>query len=91
MFVKNINGTSRHNPPAGYNSWLEFWEAKDGRSNVDCSVLSCRGKAEVGAHVIRTDIPSNNWYIIPLCTSCNNKSSDEIMKIYDTRLVNVID
>ena len=91
MFVKNINGTSKHNPPAGYSSWLEFWEDRTNLSNVSCSSINCGSIADVGAHIIRTDVLSNNWYIIPLCISCNNKSSNEIIEICDNHLVSVVE
>lgn len=28
--IKNVNGSSRFSSPAGYNTWLDYWEAKSG-------------------------------------------------------------
>ena len=30
--VKNVNGSSRFSSPAGYNTWLDYWEAKSGKT-----------------------------------------------------------
>jgi len=48
MRVKNVNGSGRFSAPAGYRSWLDYWEKK-------------------------TDSKANSWYIIPLCSSCNQR------------------
>lgn len=30
MRVKNVNGSGRFSAPAGYRSWLDYWEKKTG-------------------------------------------------------------
>ena len=47
--VRNKKGTADRKPPAGYSSWLDFWERKRGKKAKDCEVLSCSAKAELGA------------------------------------------
>lgn len=73
--VKNLNGTSDREPK-GFNSWKEFWEDKKGKSFDYCSNLECCEIAEVGAHVQKVGYEeSKEWYIVPLCKGCNNKSN----------------
>ncbi|KJG21070.1 hypothetical protein UB37_12035 [Photobacterium iliopiscarium] len=52
--VKNKNGTADKNPPAGYKSWLDFWESKKGKKATTCEVLTCSGEPDVGGHVIKS-------------------------------------
>ena len=66
--VKNLNGTSDNSHPAGYSSWIDFWEKKTGRKAYFCSCVGCSSKAAVGAHVKKV-YGQNNWYIVPLCMS----------------------
>ena len=34
MRVKNVNGSGRFSAPAGYRSWLDYWEKKtDSKEN----------------------------------------------------------
>lgn len=35
--IKNVNGSSRFSSPAGYNTWLDYWEAKSGKTASRCS------------------------------------------------------
>ena len=89
--VKNINGTANRTPPAPYQNltWLEFYKEKCGREHIFCVCKSCTNLVEVGAHVIKADIDTDDkWYIVPLCKSCNNKTdafvvdSDYLVPIY---------
>lgn len=83
--VKNLNGTSDNNPPAGYVSWREWWEVKKGRKFSTCSRSDCSKSAEVGAHVQKVG-PSNKWYIVPLCKGCNNEKKDLVFEVRDEDL-----
>ena len=75
VLVRNINGTVMYKP-RGYNSWKDFWETKKGEPFRLCSNCQCyHNIAEVGAHVQKASYgASNEWYIVPLCKPCNNKS-----------------
>jgi len=86
--VKNKQGTADRKPPAGYSSWLEFWEKKRGKKAQDCEVLGCSGKAEVGGHVIRVGAGSKE-YILPMCAACNSKPEHDMFKAWDSDLVPV--
>lgn len=79
--VRNINGTSKRKPK-GFISWQAFWEEKKGEEFMVCSNKECWHLAEVGAHVQRIGYrTSNEWYIVPLCRGCNNKSIEfEVLK-----------
>lgn len=74
--VQNVNGSSRFESPVGYNTWLEYWEAKTGKSAWRCSAIDCHKSGRenlVGAHVKKVGSYDNNWYIVPLCRGCNNR------------------
>ena len=79
--VKNLNGTSDNKAPAEYSSWLEFWEKKAGKKAGECG--HCTADAEVGAHVQKADSSDKSWYIVPLCKTCNKKSSSEEFTVYE--------
>jgi len=78
--VKNLNGTSDSEVPAGYSSWLEYWEKKTGNKANQCGC--CMAKASVGAHVKKCDSVDNNWYIVPLCQRCNNRPPSQEITAY---------
>ena len=74
--VKNVNGSSRFPVPAGYSSWLAYWEYKTGRRAYTCGVSGCFGTDLVGAHVQKADSLDRSWYITPLCKSCNQRTDE---------------
>ena len=86
--VRNKRGTADKVPPAGYVSWLDFWEKKKGRKANQCEVMFCKGPPDVGGHVIKSG-EGNKEYILPMCHSCNNKPEDETFKAWKTDLVPV--
>lgn len=76
--VKNVNGSSRFASPSGYNSWLDYWEDKNGIA-WRCSATDChkRGRGDlVGAHVQRVSAFDLSWYIVPLCRGCNARTDE---------------
>ena len=58
--------------PAGYSSWLDYWEKKTGLSAGTCHRVGCYKTATDGAHVQIVN-GGNEWYIVPLCHSCNTQ------------------
>jgi hypothetical protein len=86
--VKNKKGTGDKTPPAGYTSWLDFWERKKGRKADMCESMWCKGSPDVGGHVIKAG-EGGKEYILPLCCSCNNKPEYETFKAWDTDLIPV--
>ena len=87
--VHNLKGTSDNDFPAGYKSWIDFWEKKKGKSAKYCCNLSKfagHGKAEVGAHV-QKDSSDDHWFIVPLCKECNALTVSFIVE--DSELVPV--
>ena len=83
--VKNLNGTTNNTPPRGYTTWKEWWEYKKSRKFSTCSRESCPQNATVGAHVQKV-YGGNEWYIVPLCRSCNNQSSTVQFEVRDADL-----
>ena len=86
--VKNKNGTADKNPPAGYTSWLKFWENKKGKKATTCEALSCNGNADVGGHVIKSG-EGGKEYILPICYNHNNKPDKEEYQAWENDLVPV--
>lgn len=87
--VRNINGTSTRKPKK-FTSWQAFWEDKKGEKFNFCSNKECFNLAEVGAHVQRIGYrTSNEWYIVPLCKGCNNKSIE--FEVLQANLVKVVE
>ena len=86
--VKNKKGTADNNPTAGYTSWLDFWEKKKGKKATKCEAMSCSGNPDVGGHVIKSG-EGGKEYILPLCSSHNNKPEDEVFKAWENDLVPV--
>lgn len=85
VLVRNINGTSDRKP-IGFDSWKEFWESMKGESFLFCSNRRCIKVAEVGAHVQKAGLgASKEWYIVPLCKGCNNKTIE--FEVYKNDLV----
>lgn len=77
--IKNVNGSSRFASPAGYDTWLDYWEDKSGKSAWRCSATNCHkfGRSNlVGAHVQKVNGYDHSWYIVPLCRSCNNRTDE---------------
>jgi hypothetical protein len=72
--VYNVNGSSRFPAPNGYSSWLEYWERYTGTKAYYCSSTDCRNSATVGAHVQKADGFDKRYYIVPLCSSCNQRT-----------------
>ena len=68
-YVRNLREGSRP-VPAGYSSWLDYWEKKTGLKANVCLRNMCYGKATDGAHV-QLVYGGDEWYIVPLCHSCN--------------------
>ena len=63
MMIQNINGTSAR-LPSGYDSWIDFWEAKTGET-------AAVGK--IGGHVKKSNSTDNAWYIAAITIAENNK------------------
>jgi hypothetical protein len=84
--VKNLNGTS-DKQPKGYDTWLEFWEGKTGKTADHCGATDCNVKGRsnlVGAHVKKVGAGDDSHYITPLCKGCNQRTDEFYV---DTELV----
>lgn len=91
MLIRNAVGTSRFEAPKGYKSWFDYWLNHTNKSAVcassgdDCCFNGTYDL--VGAHVQKVDSQDKNWYIVPLCKSCNKK--DKPFNVDDDMLVPV--
>lgn len=73
MFVRNLIGTS-DNRVCSCGTWLKHWENDRNQHDVECAVRTCHNQAIDGGHVQKDNANANDdWHIIPLCRSCNNK------------------
>ena len=81
MIVENVKGSSKisETPPYPYNSWLNYWEVNTNfvlNPNQPYKCPAC-GKSFYrsdfdGCHVQKAyNIFDRKWYIVPLCSSCN--------------------
>jgi hypothetical protein len=74
--VKNRTGTS--GLTCKCKSWLTHWEKHGNSMSFFCAEKDCYSFFDlVGAHVKKTNVKDNIWYIIPLCKKHNN-STDEL-------------
>lgn len=79
MRIKNINGTSDHSCNCA--NWLEHWEKYNPAKQkvpIYCPATACFKKPVLGAHVQKDSTTDNNWYIIPLCSTCNAKAGQSL-------------
>jgi hypothetical protein len=87
IVVNNINDPSEADAPCKCGSWLKHWENFSGKKAGLCVEHNCTEKAEVGAHVQKTNSTSAKWYIIPLCKNHNNQRGETILVENDTIFV----
>ena len=82
--VKNLTGPGRFTQPENDPSWIAGWKRIKGypqNMRLACSNIFCENDEEgiiltiVGAHVQLVDGNDKDWYIVPLCSSCNARSS----------------
>jgi len=74
MIVKNINGSGRYSAPAGYTSWLDYWSQHASHKALRCAATDCHHREDlVGAHVQKAYSTDQHWYIVPLCSKCNQR------------------
>ena len=71
FLVRNLREGGRP-VPAGYSSWLDYWESKTGQRAGLCHRSGCYKTATDGAHV-QLVYGGDEWYIVPLCHSCNTQ------------------
>ena len=75
MIVKNLNKTT-DNDSCNCNSWIEHWLKFSFISRLiprKCCCLNFRGTDIIGEHVKKILSKGDNWYIAPICRSCNVK------------------
>lgn len=85
MKVKNLNGTTQNKCKCS--SWLAHWGNYSGQTANRCVVVSCTNKHTVGGHVQKESTTDSAWYVIPICSDCNNKRG-QTLEIHDSvRLV----
>lgn len=70
-------------------SWLDHWTKHTGRTPAWCRGCRVRLPAEdlVGGHVVKVNSSDRRWYIVPLCSACNNSHPFEFkVKLKDLAL-----
>ncbi len=83
--IRNINGTSTNKCNCG--SWLQHWRNFSNSSVTYCSESTCTNTDLVGAHVQKSSLNDNSWYIVPLCKSHNHNSVVELEVVSGIRFV----
>jgi len=84
MRVRNVEGTSQNTCKCG--SWLDHWKKFSGQTAQYCSEKNCTKAPEVGAHVQKDSASDSGWYIVPLC-SAHNKKTTSLELVDSTKLV----
>lgn len=84
--VHNLNNTADRQPPKGYDTWRQWWEAKKKHKFGTCSCYDCANSAIVGAHVQKHSSSDRKWYIVPLCRECNGKKGEVIFRVREKDL-----
>lgn len=83
VLVKNASNTADLQPPYPYSTWIEYWEGKSGikldaNTKYNCPAGDCKNtcyrKDFDGCHVQKVSDYTHKMYIIPLCSSCNQRT-----------------
>jgi len=81
-------------PPAGYDSWLDYWARERGKTADRCR--SCGATTDlVGGHVQRNKETVNDRKvpdgiaITPLCKKCNHPDNTESLLVEEFDLVHI--
>lgn len=79
--VKNVPNTSNDLLPSWCSCWLDYWEKKKGEKACRCAKCG-RYHDLVGAHVYcRTKDGRMAVFIVPLCSSCNQISTNQVFSV----------
>lgn len=84
--VVYVSDSEQKKPPAGYESWLEYWELNKERSAKSCEVMSCTKLPEVGGHVMRVG-KADAVYILPMCEMCCSDLRSEVFKAWESDML----
>jgi hypothetical protein len=76
MKVGNLNGVAQSRFGSG--SWLDEWEKLSGLKAFMCFAKGCFGRPSVGGHVQKESRTDRSWYIVPLCSHCNQKQGQDL-------------
>jgi hypothetical protein len=76
MKVKNLNNTSKYTCKC--KSWFAHWKNFSNQNILKCAVLNCNNLAEFGGHIQKISLADRHWYIIPICSHCNNQFGKEL-------------
>lgn len=70
--------------------FLTHWKDEKGiKNDPDCARIGCDGTADCGGHVyIPGTGPHPHYYIVPLCSSCNQTVFPNGFFVYDDDMVN---
>lgn len=78
--VKNLNWTPAN--LCNCASWLDHWENFSKQVTRKCVVIGCDNNYSVGGHVQNESGIDKSWYVIPICSECNNKRG-QVLEIND--------
>jgi hypothetical protein len=76
MKVRNLNGAAYRT--CGSESWLAHWENLSGLRAFMCFAEGCFGRPSVGGQVQKDRRTDGNWYVVPLCSSCNTRKGQDL-------------
>lgn len=76
MLVRNLNGTTVKKCKCA--SWINHWENFSKQVTLKCVVIGCNNNYSVGGHVQKKSEADCSWYIIPICSECNNQQGQTL-------------
>ena len=89
--VKNVKQTSSYKP-IGHQSWKDFWMCNTGQEwPQKCRIKGCTKPAFGGGHVYVDGYSYFDFFIIPLCRSCNCAQNTNWMSVNVRTAAAVVD
>jgi hypothetical protein len=85
MRVKNLNQAA--GPKCSSGSWLALWERVCGQNAFLCFVKDCINRPSTGGLVQKDNATDGDWYVVPLCRHCSEKTGQDLEIWDEARLV----
>lgn len=85
--VKNLQG--HYNVPAGYGSWLNYWEIKKNKTVVICQKNGCNEKDGLEGGHVHIVGDEATVYLVPICHKHNHYTLTDEYEVPEEVLLKV--